>query len=177
MCTQGNSFSVKFAAIACNFDQGSYPVVLPNGDVYVTFNNGNTPTAVNHQLGVLVHVNGNTLTPTPPVKAGVDDETKIALCDFGRGPGNYDVVVSESHDGGAHWSDATGTGTVYFARCHSTTMSAARNTGIVIDNTRNSCPTRRSTRGISPRILSPCSNATVLACWENVTGRSYGGGI
>jgi hypothetical protein len=152
MCTLGNMFSTKLAANACNFDQGSYPVVLPNGDVYVVFNNSNTPTALDQQLGVLVHVNGNTLTPSAPVKVGVDDETKIALCDFGRGPeqcvdslnirtgdfpalaldptdpnhlaavwtdtraatvtGNYDVVVSESHDGGAHWSDTAGHGTV-----------------------------------------------------------------
>jgi hypothetical protein len=86
------------------------------------------------------------------VKVGVDDETKWALCDFGRGPegcvdslhirtqdfpalaadpsdpnhlvatwqdtrqasgnGNYDIVVSESHDGGATWSDRNGNGTV-----------------------------------------------------------------
>ena len=126
--------------------------MLPNGDVYVVFNNFNTPTLVDQQLGVLVHVSGNTLTADPPVKVGVDDETRAALCDFGRGPeqcvdslnirsqdfpavaldptnglhlvaawndtrvatvnGNYDIVVSESTDGGATWSDAAGHGTV-----------------------------------------------------------------
>lgn len=152
MCALGNTFNVKLGAHACNFDQGSMPVVLPNGDVYVAFSNFNTPTLVNQQLGVLVHVNGNTLTPTAPVKVGVDDETKVALCDFGRGPeqcidslnirtndfpaialdptdanhltavwtdsraatvaGNQDVVVSDSFNGGATWSDRSGHGTV-----------------------------------------------------------------
>jgi hypothetical protein len=151
-CSLGDSFNPQFAANACNFDQGSFPVVLPNGDVYVTFSNFNTPTLVNQQLGVRVHVNGNNLTADPPVKVGVDDETNVALCDFGRGPeecvqsinvrtndfpalaldptngshlvavwqdtraaastGNYDLVVSESADGGATWSDRAGGGTV-----------------------------------------------------------------
>ncbi len=59
--------------------------VLSNGDVFVVFNNSNTPTLVNQQLGVHVHVNGDVLTADPPVKVGVDDETRIAPCDFGRG--------------------------------------------------------------------------------------------
>jgi hypothetical protein len=152
LCTGGNAFNPQLPANSCNQDQGSFPVVLPNGDVYVGFSNVNTPTLVNQQLGVHVHVSGNTLTADPPVKVGNDDETKLALCDFGRGPeqcvdsinvrsddfpavaidpangahlvaawtdtrsatvpGNYNVVVSESHDGGATWTDATGGGTV-----------------------------------------------------------------
>jgi hypothetical protein len=152
MCTHGNTFNSQIPANACNFDQGSYPVVLPNGDVYVVFNNGNTPSTLNQQLGVHVHVSGNTLTPDPPVKVGQDDFSKAALCDFGRGPeecvdslnvrtddyptlaidptngnhlvavwqdtrsatgtGNYDIVVSESTDSGATWSDASGGGIV-----------------------------------------------------------------
>jgi hypothetical protein len=151
-CVLGNDFDKKAAPDACNQDQGSFPVVLPNGDVYVAFNNFNTPTLVNRQLGVLVHVNGDTLTPTTPVKVGVDDETRLALCDFGRGPeqcvdsidvrmqdfpaialdptngnhlvatwtdtrastvaGNYDIVVSQSFDGGHTWTDANGHGSV-----------------------------------------------------------------
>jgi hypothetical protein len=152
MCVGGTTFNPKLGADACNFDQGSFPVVLPNGDVYVVFNNFNTPSLVDQQLGVLVHVSGNTLTPASPVVVGQDDESNAALCDFGRGPeqcveslnirsqdfpalaldptdsshlvatwtdtrsasvsGNYDVVVSESHDGGATWSDGGGGGTV-----------------------------------------------------------------
>src|SRR6266576_4365142 len=63
----------------------------------------------------------------------------------------------------------------YLARCHNTTNSPAKNTGIVIANTRINWPTRRSVLGISDRIFSPCSSATALACCEKVTGRSYGG--
>lgn len=144
-CSGGNTFSSQFAANSCNFDQGSFPVVLPNGDVYVAFNNGNTPSVISQQLGVHVHVSGDTLTADAPVRIGTDNETTAALCDFGRGPeqcvdslfvrsddfpalaldptngnhlaaawtdtraatgsGNYDIVVSESSDGGATWSD------------------------------------------------------------------------
>ena len=152
LCVGGNSFDAKRPANSCDFDQGSFPVVLPNGDVFVVFSNFNTPTLVDQQLGVHVHVSGNVLTADAPVKVGVDDESNAALCDFGRGPeqcvdslnirsddfpaialdptngshlvatwtdtraatvsGNYDVVVSESTDGGATWSDANGGGTV-----------------------------------------------------------------
>ena len=35
---------------ACDQDQGSDPVVGPDGTIYVSFNNGNTPTIVNQQL-------------------------------------------------------------------------------------------------------------------------------
>lgn len=151
-CTTGNMFNPRLPADGCNFDQGSYPRVLSNGDVYVAFSNFNTPSVINQQLGVHVHVSGDTLAADAPVKVGVDNENMAALCDFGRGPeqcvdslnirsddfpalavdptntnhlvaawtdtrastvsGNYDIVVSESTDGGTSWSDATGAGTV-----------------------------------------------------------------
>ena len=151
-CVGGNNFNPQLPASGCNFDQGSFPRVLANGDVYVAFSNFNTPSVVNQQLGVHVHVSGDTLSADPPVKVGVDNESNAALCDFGRGPeqcvdslfirsddfpalaldptnsshlvatwtdtraatgpGNYDVVVSESTDGGATWSDRAGGGTV-----------------------------------------------------------------
>src|SRR5207248_2359514 len=116
--------------------------------VYVAFNNFNTPTLVDQQLGV--HVSADLSTISTPVRIGTDDESNAALCDFGRGPeqcvdslnvrsddypalavdhnnghlaavwtdtriggtGKYDIVVSESSDGGATWSDASGGGTV-----------------------------------------------------------------
>jgi hypothetical protein len=153
LCTTGNMFNPQLPANGCNFDQGSYPRVLPNGDVYVAFSNYNTPTVIDQQLGVHVHVAGDTMTADAPVKIGVDNESNLALCNFGRGPeqcvdslnirsddfpalaldrsnakhlvatwtdtrtpstvsGNYDIVVSESMDGGATWSDASGGGTV-----------------------------------------------------------------
>jgi hypothetical protein len=153
LCTTGNMFNPQLPANGCNFDQGSYPRVLANGDVYVAFSNYNTPTVIDQQLGVYVHVSGDTMTAHSPVKIGVDNESNLALCDFGRGPeqcvdslnirsddfpalaldrsnanhlvatwtdtrtpstvsGNYDVVVSESMNGGLTWSDASGGGTV-----------------------------------------------------------------
>jgi hypothetical protein len=149
LCVLGDFFSNKKAnADACNFDQGSFPVVLPDGSVYVVFSNYNTPTLVDQQLGV--HVSADLTTISAPVRVGLDNENNLALCDFGRGPeqcvdslnirsddfpalavdhsnghlaavwtdtrlgptGKYDIVVSESTDGGATWSDRTGGGTV-----------------------------------------------------------------
>ena len=127
------------------------PVVLADGSVFVVFNNGNTPTLLNQQLGRTVSAAG---IPTGSViKVGQDDETKLGLCDFGRGAeecvlrlrvrtndfpaistdphnalhlvavwqdsrrsdgthGNYNLVVSDSTDGGNRWSDANGGGMV-----------------------------------------------------------------
>jgi len=60
------------------------PVVLGDGSIFVVFNNFNTPTLVNQQLGV--HISADLQSVSAPVKVGVDDETFAALCDFGRGP-------------------------------------------------------------------------------------------
>ena len=85
LCVGGATFSNKQAnSNACNFDQGSFPVVLPNGDVYVVFSNFNTPTLVNQQLGVRVKADLSVVSA--PVRVGFDDESHVALCDFGRGP-------------------------------------------------------------------------------------------
>ena len=150
LCTLGDSFNPQIPADSCNIDQGSMPVVLADGSVYVVFNNFNTPTLVNQQLGV--HVSADLQTVSAPVKVGVDDETFAALCNFGRGPeqcveslnvrsqdfpaiavdpgnsqhlaavwndtrglsasnkGAYNVIVSESFNGGTSWSDANGGG-------------------------------------------------------------------
>ncbi|HEV8669540.1 MAG TPA: hypothetical protein VGS01_02260 [Candidatus Limnocylindria bacterium] len=150
LCTLGDSFNPRIPADSCNIDQGSMPVVLADGSVFVVFNNFNTPTLVNQQLGV--HVSADLQTVSAPAKVGVDDETFVALCNFGRGPeqcvdslnirsqdfpqiavdptnsqhlaavwtdtrglttatrGAYKLIVSESTDGGATWSDASGGG-------------------------------------------------------------------
>jgi len=153
LCTLGNSFNPRIASDSCNFNQGSFPVVMANGDVYVVWNNYNTPTLVNQQLGVKVSADLSTVGA--PVKVGQDDQSKWALCDLGRGPegcvdslnvrtgdfpyvatdptsashlvavwqdtrgttttGNYRIVVSESTDAGATWSDASGGGAVLSA--------------------------------------------------------------
>ena len=150
LCVGGNSLDRKLPANACNFDQGSMPVVDPSdGSVFVVWSNGNTPTLLNQTLGRRINADGSM---GPVVKVGQDEESNIALCDFGRGPeecvdsisvrtndfpaiavdptnhnhlvsvwqdsrqspaaaGDYGVVVSESTDGGATWSDASGGGT------------------------------------------------------------------
>lgn len=126
LCVGGSTFSNKQAnADACNFDQGSFPVVLPDGSVYVVFSNFNTPTLVDQQLGVLVSADLKRIDA--PVRVGFDDESKAALCDFGRGPeqcvdslnirSNDFPAVAVDHSNGhlvAVWTDTrigtTGTG-------------------------------------------------------------------
>jgi hypothetical protein len=84
LCVLGDFFDKKADPTACNFDQGSMPVVLPSGDTYVVWNNGNTPIgAPNQTLGRLVHPDG---TMGPVVRVGTDDWRHEALCDLGRGP-------------------------------------------------------------------------------------------
>jgi hypothetical protein len=93
LCQFGDVFTQNPAnANDCNFDQGSYSVALPNGDLEVVFNNGNTPSTVNHQLGVHCSPTGSSSAGTAhfncdaPVKVGDDVATGEPECDFGRGP-------------------------------------------------------------------------------------------
>lgn len=86
LCFFGNFFDKRDSASACNFDQGSDPVVRPNGDIVVVFNNGNTA-ATNpngQQLAVVSQDGGKTWST--PVKAGNDISVGEPTCDFGRGP-------------------------------------------------------------------------------------------
>ena len=151
LCVGGDTFDKKASPSACNFNQGSMPVVNPvDGSVFVVWNNGNTPTLLNQILGRRINTDGSM---GPVVKVGQDEETNVALCDLGRGPeecvkslnvrtndfpaitvdplvanhlvavwqdsrhsavgaGTYGVVVSDSTDGGATWTDANGGGAV-----------------------------------------------------------------
>jgi len=94
LCFFGNFFNPGLSPSDCNLDQGSYSVALPNGDLEVIFNNGNTasgnPNA--QQLGVHCHPTGNSATGTAhlncaaPVKVGDDIAVGEPQCDFGRGP-------------------------------------------------------------------------------------------
>jgi hypothetical protein len=94
LCFFGNFFDPSLSPSACNNDQGSDPVVLPNGDVVVTFNNGNTgpgnPNA--QQLSVVCHPTGSSSAGTAnlncgtPTKVGDDITAGEPQCDFGRGP-------------------------------------------------------------------------------------------
>jgi hypothetical protein len=91
-CVGGNTFDTSLPANACNFDQAGDPVVLPNGDVQVVFNNGNTPGADGQQLGVHCRPSGDSTAGTAhfncaaPTQVGRDIATGEPACDFGRGP-------------------------------------------------------------------------------------------
>jgi hypothetical protein len=93
LCQFGDFFTQNPAnANDCNFDQGSYSVVMPNGDLELVFNNTNTPTVDAQQLGVHCKPAGSSTAGTAhlncasPVKVGDDVETGEPTCDFGRGP-------------------------------------------------------------------------------------------
>jgi hypothetical protein len=94
LCFFGNAFDPTLSPNKCNFDQGSYSVALPNGDLEVIYNNGNTPAGNpnGQQLGVHCHPTGNSVAGTAhlncasPAKVGDDVITGEPACDFGRGP-------------------------------------------------------------------------------------------
>jgi hypothetical protein len=94
LCFSGNAFDPSLPQHSCNFDQGSDPAVLPNGELEVIFNNGNTaPTNPNaQQLGVHCKPSGNSANGTAslhcgaPKKVGDDVTQGEPQCDFGRGP-------------------------------------------------------------------------------------------
>ncbi len=80
-CVGGDFFDPTIAPDSCNFDQGSFPVVGPDGTVYVTFNNCNTPEGA--PLGglvacqqMVVKSSDGGLTWTAPVVAGDDVATQ-----------------------------------------------------------------------------------------------------
>lgn len=84
LCAGAPQFDPTAHPDDCTYNQGSQPVVRPNGDLVVVFNNGNTPTTVNQQLAVISKDSGATFSA--PVKVGIDDTTNEPLCNFGRGP-------------------------------------------------------------------------------------------
>jgi hypothetical protein len=94
LCFFGNFFDPNRSPSDCDFDQGSYSVAMPNGDLEVVYNNGNTaPNNPNAQtLGVHCHPTGSSpagtahLNCATPVKVGDDVVTGEPQCDFGRGP-------------------------------------------------------------------------------------------
>ncbi len=51
-CVDGNFFDSNLAPEKCNFDQGSWPLVGPDGTLYVFFNNENTPSVAHQQMMV-----------------------------------------------------------------------------------------------------------------------------
>lgn len=94
LCFFGNFFDPTRSPSACDFDQGSDPIVLPNGDLEVVFRNGNTAAddPNSQQLAVHCRPTGNSpngtahLNCAAPAKVGEDVQTGEPACDFGRGP-------------------------------------------------------------------------------------------
>jgi hypothetical protein len=94
LCFFGNAFDPSQNPHQCNFDQGSDPVVLPNGDLEVVFNNGNTSAGNpnGQQLAVHCSPTGSSAAGTArlncgsPVKVGDDVSQGEPTCNFGRGP-------------------------------------------------------------------------------------------
>jgi hypothetical protein len=94
LCFFGNFFDPKRSPNACDFDQGSDPAVLPNGDLEVVFNNGNTAANNPNSQQLAVHCEPSGSSPAgtahlhcgPPAKVGDDVIVDEPLCNFGRGP-------------------------------------------------------------------------------------------
>jgi len=94
LCHFGNAFDPSQPEDACDFSTGSDPVVLPNGDLVVAFNNGNTAAdnPNGQQLAVHCSPSGSSTAGTArlncdaPTKVGDDVSSGEPQCDFGRGP-------------------------------------------------------------------------------------------
>jgi hypothetical protein len=94
LCFFGNALDPTQDQHQCNLDQGSDPVVLPNGDLEVVYNNGNTPAGNpnGQQLAVHCSPSGSSTIGTAhfncgsPVKVGDDVIQNEPLCNLGRGP-------------------------------------------------------------------------------------------
>lgn len=91
-CAAGTSADPAASANACDNNQGSDPVVLPNGDLAVIYNNGNTNSFNAQQLATHCVPSGDSPAGTahlncgPSVKAGTDASQGEPTCEFGRGP-------------------------------------------------------------------------------------------
>jgi hypothetical protein len=94
LCFFGNFFDPSRSPNSCDFDQGSDPAVLPNGDLVVVFNNGNTPANDPNGQQLTVHCSPSGSSPAGtahlncgvPKKVGDDVIVGEPLCDLGRGP-------------------------------------------------------------------------------------------
>ncbi len=94
LCFFGNFFDSTRKPHDCDFDQGSDPIVRPNGDLVVVFNSGNTAgnNPNGQQLAVRCKPSGSSpagtahLNCASPAMVGDDVIVGEPLCDFGRGP-------------------------------------------------------------------------------------------
>ena len=91
-CVNGNAFDPAEAANECNMDQGSWPVIAPDGTLFVFFNNSNRPTIVAQQMMVKCPGAADCTNPASwlgPFKISDDFDTQpfsapIAGCNGGR---------------------------------------------------------------------------------------------
>ena len=94
VCSFGNALDPKLSPSKCNFNQGSDPITLPNGDLAVAWNNGNTPAGDlnGQQLSARCRPSGSSPAGTAqlncarPSRIGSDVLAGTPTCDFGRGP-------------------------------------------------------------------------------------------
>jgi hypothetical protein len=86
LCFFGNFFDPSRNQHDCDFDQGSDPIVLPNGTIVVTFNNGNTAEGNPNSQQLAVYSKDGGETWSQPAKVGDDVTAGEPQCDFGRGP-------------------------------------------------------------------------------------------
>ena len=94
LCFFGDAFDPTRHPHSCDFDQGSDPAPLPNGNLVVIFNNGNTPPgdANSQQLALVCHPSGSSpagtahLNCASPTEVGEDITFGEPQCNFGRGP-------------------------------------------------------------------------------------------
>jgi hypothetical protein len=80
LCRFGSQFNHSLDPHACNFDQGSDPIVGPDGTIYVVFNNTNTSKNAVNGIGVaqqlMVKSTDGGATWTHPVRVGKDFATQ-----------------------------------------------------------------------------------------------------
>jgi hypothetical protein len=92
ICDFGDTFNPDLNPNNCNFNGHSDPQVLPNGDVVVSFENGNTPTVNQQFLAVHCHPTGSSTAGTADMNCGGPHKIANQIvagapgCDFGRGP-------------------------------------------------------------------------------------------
>ena len=119
LCQFGNLFDKKLDPTSCNFDQGSDPVVMSNGDLVVTFNNANTPTIDAQQLAIHCSPSGSSTAGTAhfncgsPKKVGDEVVTGEPFCDFGRGPEQCVPGAFIRTNGFPRSAVSTGSGNLY----------------------------------------------------------------
>ncbi len=86
LCFDGNLFDPRRRPHDCDLDQGSEPVVLPNGNLVVVFNNGNTRDGNPNQQQLAVVSKDGGRTWSKPALVGRDVVRKEPQCRLSDGP-------------------------------------------------------------------------------------------